>query len=1112
MNKLKNFIQAVFIFVFLTINFHLLFLKNSHSAVDRVRNVTGKNCELDEDESNCDTDATCSATMSIDQIEPCYTSNYNDTNQTCEVGDVSFNPFGNDIHWDLANDHCISYVITTAVGLAGAFLGCDVLCPSPVPINTQLTEITKNLKQTGKYGGQGMVAGKEVIKESAEEASKSILKVFKEQYQIVKSAISKNAKTAASFAGSAGSNAGNMVSTLGVIDPLNIIKIGIYSARCANILNPVDGSSCCTAAATCSIAYSTAIGILGGIFETSKRAFEDMRICGESSKIWKKVKYDNKTHDRWTQVNHDYFACLKYMFTGVTSINKDPSNITKPTNCDLNISNRRLCELFNQAPLWLNTQKCQHLPSYNSVSKRRETKDNRFYREFLYKGIEYEDNGDGACDNPKSSGWGDELGYKDVKQKYYFNGPNREPNFACQRFLAKGNTNEDGRKAFECCKKRAKDTICLENKSGNGNYKFCSANGSQCWIGSRPYNPVVRYKIFKSSEDPNYLCAQSYSVCPFDYPIGGGTEIAEIDSKTGIISNFCQYRRHCIKLPPTYEINQPEIGGSFFSESCINKKGDTQFYTNLASINSPIPLKSRNFSAPIVQCLKESLENNFFQVYGRDLCENSSDIIENNKCKNLVTGVLSPILHEKGSKIGDNLLAKIQNYFGYFIKLALVFAVMMFGYNILLASPEMFINKKTLLLFIIKIGLVSFFTLDKNWHGMFMNSLLKISTELSEITFMPQQNYNDGCTFPKYDYTLLNQYRNNIIGFTEFKAKNTESQKQNKISYSYETSYLRIWDTLDCKLARALGYGPDVNSENFTKMIFAGFISGPLGITLLFASFAYGFMLISIILRSIHIAIMSIVGVILLLFISPITITCVLFERTKGIFENWYKQMFGFILQPMILFAYLGLLLTIFDNIFIGDARINAPSSPNSLYESLPTIDCSDYGPNNSIKPSNTSIYCIFGFQTFKKYTGLEIFNIALPVLTNLTKEKISTIIRAAIILFIFYQFLDKITFVARKLVGGVELKPDDMPDIKSKLQKFTKGVQTRALNTARRFGTEHSKKLVGSASQKIAGAFGGSKDAPTTEKNSQADSVSFDSGRGSSGGGDSGGGGSTSS
>ncbi|MFM8186137.1 MAG: type IV secretion system protein, partial [Alphaproteobacteria bacterium] len=311
---------------------------------------------------------------------------------------------------------------------------------------------------------------------------------------------------------------------------------------------------------------------------------------------------------------------------------------------------------------------------------------------------------------------------------------------------------------------------------------------------------------------------------------------------------------------------------------------------------------------------------------------------------------------------------------------------------------------------------------------------LNISTEITNIVFSPDVKKNDGCIFPKKNYKYVDKLR--ALDFDGL-----DNLKNLPPEYPPGKNYLRIWDTLDCKLVRAIGYGPEVDTANIAKMIFAGFLTGGVGIVFFFASFALAFMLLSIIFRAIQITIMSLLAVVLLVYISPITITCSLFERTKGIFENWYKQLLGYILQPMILFAYLGLFITVIDSVFIGEATFETISSTKSFDH--PKLNCKD--------AENTSLYCIFNFPKFKNYTGLEFFDLAIPILKDLNSEKINTILKGAIIMFIMYSFMDKVTFVAKKIVGGQELSADKSPDIASVAKKAMRAVQKRALNTTKR-------------------------------------------------------------
>ena len=155
----------------------------------------------------------------------------------------------------------------------------------------------------------------------------------------------------------------------------------------------------------------------------------------------------------------------------------------------------------------------------------------------------------------------------------------------------------------------------------------------------------------------------------------------------------------------------------------------------------------------------------------------------------------------------------------------------------------------------------------------------------------------------------------------------------------------------------------------------------------------------------------------------------------------------------MILFAYVGLMLTVFDNMFIGTARFNAVLNDSSI---LPIVNCDSYTDNGTTyNPSDTSIYCILNFGKYSNYTGLELFDLAMPVLTSLNPTKIRTLFQSAIIMFVFLQFFDKITTVAKKLVGGAELNSESAGAMLDQVKKITKGVQDRALNTVKRAGAK---------------------------------------------------------
>ena len=182
--------------------------------------------------------------------------------------------------------------------------------------------------------------------------------------------------------------------------------------------------------------------------------------------------------------------------------------------------------------------------------------------------------------------------------------------------------------------------------------------------------------------------------------------------------------------------------------------------------------------------------------------------------------------------------------------------------------------------------------------------VLGTSGFLSEMVFKLDEDKDasklDGCQFPKINY-----------------ADTNPDTKYDNPAYSPGNEYLRVWDTFDCKITRALGYGPEVSVPNLVLMILGGLLTGGLGVLFFVGAFFFAFVIISIAVRALHIFLISSTAVVIMLYVSPLMIVLAMFEKTKGMFEKWWKQILGFVLQPMILFAYLGVLITIMDNVFM---------------------------------------------------------------------------------------------------------------------------------------------------------------------------------------------------
>jgi type IV secretory pathway VirB6-like protein len=776
--------------------------------------------------------------------------------------------------------------------------------------------------------------------------------------------------------------------------------------------------ACCSAVAAYSATIVAAVAVVASIYGFAKPTYENARICGYDWQAWNlSDDLDNNGNKIWKLGKGRYRKCVEQIFANNGLLDSGCADIIKKHEEDLydkvgagfqaalNVMHD-IATLNLDGPIALISSQFRGATDITQISMQ-----NKLFREYTYGGVEFRDNGENGCSNPST--WDHDrrmknLGYDDDRQRYYMTGPGSPPSYACYRFLTTPKDEADRaatQAAFDCCSKRSQEAICIENKIISNNpydYKFCTI-GSRCSVSTIVFEP------YESKSQSNYICAKTYSLCPYDHLLGGGTEKKKmVSGDSSITENYCQFMKHCVKRPIQPYVHISELGGAFISQACRDMRGDSQNVYGYSSSLIPV-INMRGFSSPLVQCFKETMENLFLNKAGYTLCINPDE------APSSTDGTcISGAQFTKGQYLKTpSFFAKIQDRLQNIIKMVLTLSVAFFGVVTLFAVPSgESINKKRLYTYVLKIGLVMYFAVGDGWQFGFMNGLTDASAFLADVAFKNDESAPpeklDGCQFPRFNY-----------------ADSNESTKYTNAAYPPGKAYLRVWDTLDCKIGRALGFGPEVSVPNLIFMVLGGLLTGGLGIVFFVGTFLFAFFLISVTVKAMHIFLMSITAVVLLVYVSPITITAAMFERTKNIFTQWRAQIIGFTLQPMILFCYLGIVITLFDKMVIG-----SDVSFNSTTINVNGVDVVDNLGRISPKQiscagaaADTSIYCIFRVADIKTYNGLEAIGIGLPILASMNATKLQTIIKVTFVMFIFTKFLDKISDLAAALVGGAALK-----------------------------------------------------------------------------------------
>ena len=760
------------------------------------------------------------------------------------------------------------------------------------------------------------------------------------------------------------------------------------------------------------------------------------------------------------------------------------------------------------------------------------TFDNQTYREWYYGGVEIEDSSDdGYCPDVSKDR---RLDNTYPPQRYYMKGL-ETGNFNCKQYdILPGQEAIDPRdgtpltaerlkeyrSAYDCCKSRALNYVCIKYGSST---KFCKT-GSLCAINGITFSA-------KALDNGRLACAETYSLCPYNFALGGGAEecdfyqdgiynsssgkydiidVATVTSgnctnkseirngdctynaQAGRCKNYCQFMTHCTKTDGAYEYVS-DLSSPYFSAACFNMVGDSQ---NVIPFGTGfIAGSARHFSAPVAQCAKETIENIFYNRAGHTACKMLDDTPTNNNCP-------GGTLYKKGDQVmAKSFFSTLQDQMRTIVKMVLTLSITFYGAKILLGSGE--IKKSDLLMYVLKIGLVMYFATGEAWQTMFFDGVYGASTVFSQMVFKVETAVDptkrDGC-----------QFGNIVLA---------DGTKISQSTYPAGKEYLAIFDTLDCKITRYLGFGPEASTANIIMIIVSGYLIGAVGIYLVLSLFFFGMLMIAATIRALHIFLSSAIAIILMVYISPLVIPMVLFDKTKGIFKGWVTQLISFSLQPMILFAYLAIYVTLLDKTLIGSA---------TFYGQPPfrAISCKEYcqdatgatvnNPNcdlvgqKLVVPKADSIACMISLSGVGNWPGLSLIGITLPFLLDFfldhVREKIITLFKAVLLVYFLTSFMDEIPEIGSQLLGGATL-----PSSKANAMSMLKGgigimqqIQKRALRTMSKQGG----KAAGGARNainKILEAGNKGKSGGPSEKGSGADAAGSSGGKSSSGGSSSG-------
>lgn len=123
-----------------------------------------------------------------------------------------------------------------------------------------------------------------------------------------------------------------------------------------------------------------------------------------------------------------------------------------------------------------------------------------------------------------------------------------------------------------------------------------------------------------------------------------------------------------------------------------------------------------------------------------------------------------------------------------------------------------------------------------------------------------------------------------------------------------------IWARVDCVLDKIIGITPATAlTGGLLGALLAFMFTAKFGLAFFFFGAAIILGVLVSVARAVFIFVNSYVGIAIVAIMAPLFVPMVLFRRTKVFFDKWLKILIGFLLQPVILFAYLAFMLSAFD-------------------------------------------------------------------------------------------------------------------------------------------------------------------------------------------------------
>ncbi|MDR3078858.1 MAG: type IV secretion system protein [Rickettsiales bacterium] len=282
---------------------------------------------------------------------------------------------------------------------------------------------------------------------------------------------------------------------------------------------------------------------------------------------------------------------------------------------------------------------------------------------------------------------------------------------------------------------------------------------------------------------------------------------------------------------------------------------------------------------------------------------------------------------------------------------------------------------------------IKIFIRERNYSGqMEKNIVISSNQEISQLLYF----------IDKYNEHNSDKLRIEVVSGNLWSEKydgcyfDTSEYEENK-------SYLALFDMLDCKLIKYLGYSTNKMAPNillYSAIMLVpnyffpdGIVSkviGGIGSFLFGMMMTFLFLVIGVLIKAVYIFTSAFFTLSILIFVSPIVLPLMFFERTKTIFNTWLEYLMDTILKPIMNFAFTVMYVNVMDIILLKDVTF----SKHSIRGRGVNLEC----PSDS-----SSFICLIG--------GIPIVS-QISILYN---SGLKNVLFDVVIVFLFFTLFDQV-------------------------------------------------------------------------------------------------------